>query len=191
MAIALTLSRLLIPVVFVHLLLFSTLGKSHLLAAISLVAFIVADICDGIYARSKNVDTTKRRISDGIVDRISVHTCYIATIIMIEASLWWYSPLLFRDLIFSFIVGSMYIKKRISVYPSWIVRFSHVLLGIGAVSIIMGIPHPKIILTAILCLLFVNLIEYIGLYTTSHHQLRPTTIYPSAFQGWKNLFQKQ
>lgn len=60
-------------------------------------SIIVADIFDGVLARSLGCDTIARRAADAVVDRISIHAAFGIAIVLHPAFLALYAPLVVRD----------------------------------------------------------------------------------------------
>lgn len=60
-------------------------------------SIILADILDGVLARSLGCDTIARRATDAVVDRLCIHAAFGVAIILHPAFLLLYAPLAIRD----------------------------------------------------------------------------------------------
>jgi phosphatidylglycerophosphate synthase len=98
------------------------LGGQQLMAALLLAVFILADIYDGVLGRRRGTDGPGRRALDSLVDRLSVHTVYIAAAVGGLLPLWLLVPMLLRDAYCAAICRRMMRSRWVAVRADWMYK---------------------------------------------------------------------
>jgi phosphatidylglycerophosphate synthase len=111
--------------------------SSPLVAISWLITIIAADIADGVVARQFHVDSTRRRVIDAVVDRITIHVA--AAIVVWEYPLVFLlvTPVIIRDFVLIFRNWWLLRHKRIIIGPGNIHRFGTVLYAILCATVLI------------------------------------------------------
>jgi phosphatidylglycerophosphate synthase len=126
---ALTLSRLLLVPVIVL-----TFLKAPSLTSVAIIAFVVADIYDGVLARRNGSDGPWRRALDSSVDRIGIDAgmvgAYVAGLLPLPLLM----ALIARDLYCAAICGRMLRRRGVAIKADWVYRSLNVFVAAGALA---------------------------------------------------------
>lgn len=75
------------------------IGHSAVIAVLALFVIVAMDILDGVIARATGLETSIRRITDAVVDRLLIHSASIAVVLSEPSLFVLYAPLALRDLL--------------------------------------------------------------------------------------------
>jgi phosphatidylglycerophosphate synthase len=113
---------------FVPLIILS-LGRNPLLLAGLLLAFICADLYDGVLARHYEVDDAARRALDSVIDRAATWPVFVAMALLHYCPVWCVAALITRDLYCGWLCRSI-IVRRVAVRADWLYRSFNLLLAL-------------------------------------------------------------
>jgi phosphatidylglycerophosphate synthase len=124
-----TLARLaIVPVVI------ASFMTEPLVTTIALIAFVVADVYDGVLARRYDTDDADRRALDSIVDRLTIDLCLVGAFFAGALPLVLLLALLARDLYCSAICGVMMRERRVAIKADWLYRALNVSVAAWAIT---------------------------------------------------------
>jgi phosphatidylglycerophosphate synthase len=110
-----------------------------LLAAICVALFVVCDIADGRFARAGGVsDTAKRRIGDAVIDKLSVHAWALGVCVQLPEVVWFWLPLLVRDLIQAGVSATLIYRFGLVAAGAWWHRLFSLSLAFWGVFILIS-----------------------------------------------------
>lgn len=119
-----TLGRLgLVPIVI------SAFVISPQMTAVALLAFIAADLYDGVLARELEADDTSRRVLDSLVDRIAIWSVYVAVSVAGYLPAVLLALLLARDLYCGMWCYRMVRDRNVAIRADWLHRSLNLMLA--------------------------------------------------------------
>ncbi len=145
--------------------------NSPVVSVCFLVAFVSADLFDGLLARHLGVDTDLRRAWDSTLDRIAVHlVLYFSVLLQAPGLFWLYSLVALRDFIGSLICAHAYLRR----HHRFMILGGRVHAGwsLGAAAFFVAIqlgPHGVAVSVGILFLIasWILLFDYIGTFVAA------------------------
>jgi phosphatidylglycerophosphate synthase len=120
---------LLIPVVI------GTFMVAPLLTTLSLFAFMLADLYDGMLARKLGADDVGRRALDSMVDRIAIDACLVAAFFAGALPMVLLCAFLGRDIYLAFVCGRMIRMRRVVIKADLVHRSLSFLFAVWAVAV--------------------------------------------------------
>lgn len=102
-----------------------------------LISIIAADIADGVIARRYHVDSTRRRIIDAVVDRITIHVAAAIVMWVYPLVFWLVTPVIIRDFVLIFRNWWLLKRKRIIIGPGNIHRLGTVLYALLCATVLI------------------------------------------------------
>jgi phosphatidylglycerophosphate synthase len=143
-----TLGRLLlIPMILVGFVL------SPSLCAMALIAFIGADIYDGVLARGLNADGVGRRVLDSLIDRASVWTVLVILSVMGYLNPVLLGLLMARDVYCAWWCYRMLRRQRVAIKADWLHRCLNLAIAAWVISATMTSDLQRSV-TFVLVLIF-------------------------------------
>lgn len=111
--------------------------ESPAIAIAWLVSIITADIADGVIARQFHVDSTRRRVIDAVVDRITIHVAAAIVIWVYPLVFWLVTPVIVRDFVLIFRNWWLLRHKRVIIGPGNIHRLGTVLYAVLCATVLI------------------------------------------------------
>lgn len=172
---ALTLARLsLVPVIIISFM------KVPALTTAAIVLFVIADIFDGVFARSRDADGPSRRALDSTVDRIGIDAGIVGAYLAGLLPIFLLVALLARDAYCALICARMMYRRRVAIKADWAYRTLNSSVALGAIAAPF-LPQPLwISLTSVMLLLSlavaVDLTRSVRFVEGSSRHLRGTVL---------------
>ncbi len=108
--------------------------KVPVVATAAIVLFVVADIFDGLLARSRSADGPIRRGLDSVVDRAGIDAGIVGAYLAGILPLFLLIPLLARDAYCALLCARMFYRRRIAIKADWMYRGLNLTVAAGAIS---------------------------------------------------------
>jgi phosphatidylglycerophosphate synthase len=105
------------------------------MTAVALLAFIAADLYDGVLARELEADDTSRRVLDSLVDRISIWSVYIAISVAGYLPVALLALLLLRDVYCGVWCYRMVSDRNVAIRADWMHRSLNLMLAGWVVAV--------------------------------------------------------
>jgi phosphatidylglycerophosphate synthase len=147
-AIAVTTCRLFLGIP----LLYGVVGDQAL-ALVALIAIVVVDVADGVFARALQVESPHRRLVDAGVDKMLIHSAAITGVLVEPQFLWLYAPFLARD--FMLVIGDTWsvVNLKAHIAGSSVHRASSAAIALVAVFALTMPTQAVIVVGVAACLI--------------------------------------
>lgn len=162
-----------------------SIGTQTVWIPIAIVCGIaLLDIIDGAYADWKGVSTPRRRLLDNIVDRVVVHACFLTVFYCYNISLFWYVPLMIRDVVVIGMGMSAVRQCRAVVFPHKVHKVVLLIQLVAGIAVVLQHPIAFQLLTLSYCVLYLATIDHVGLFLKLTHNQFPLEK-PRALQAYR------
>ena len=183
----------LLKIAFAASYLFMALSQwSPMSLSIIVLMIVFVDILDGRLADWRNTNTLYGRLLDSASDKLVINFVVVATVLYHQLPLWFYMPILVRDIIVIYGGIDAVRKYRVVVFPNWYHKISILFIAVAGISILLSrLSTVSIALLSVAYTsYYISMPDYFGIvlgFGAAVKSPELSSYYPTLFVGLKTL----